>query len=111
MNFDVQNPPFPPPPRPSPARVTRKNKPYGGYDALFEAVASGEWIGVAQNDISGPDARRKQVMLHSLARNHKMRIRTTVQDGRIYIQRIDHLSIAEPLAERDGQPEADGHGD
>lgn len=69
--------------RAGPPRILRRS--YGGIVAAVIA-ASGEWVRIHADGISGANKGTKAAKLHSLAYRHGLRFQTTAADGFIYVR-------------------------
>jgi hypothetical protein len=46
----------------------------------------GRWVSVPLDEVAGETTKAKQSVIISAAKNHKLKIQTTVQQGRIYVR-------------------------
>jgi hypothetical protein len=46
----------------------------------------GRWVSVPLDEVGGQTTKAKQSVIISAAKNHKLKIQTTVQQGRIYVR-------------------------
>jgi hypothetical protein len=47
---------------------------------------NGEWVSVPLDEVAGQTNKAKQSVIISAAKNHKLKIQTTIQQGRIYVR-------------------------
>jgi hypothetical protein len=73
-----------PPKEPTRKRVTHRRS----YHELFNILRRNEgvWMAIDPRDVAGETPGQKQTMLYVAAKSRKMKIRTTAQDGLIYIR-------------------------
>jgi hypothetical protein len=47
---------------------------------------NGGWVSVPLNEVAGESNKAKQCVIISAAKNHGLKIQTTIQQGRIYVR-------------------------
>lgn len=66
-----------------------RNKKAGRYAQLFKELDAcpGEWLSIPLEEVAGEGPKDKQRVIYSAAFWRKVKVQTTVQDGKLFIRR------------------------
>jgi DNA-directed RNA polymerase alpha subunit len=54
---------------------------------------AGGWVSVPLTEVAGQTTKAKQSVIISASKNHKLRVQTTVQRGRIYVRYMGDVCL------------------
>lgn len=86
---------------PIPANDPRSNGHQSRYSGLMQAIrdAKGEWVCCADPSlIAGKSLHQKSVALYSASARRELRIKTTIQNGLLYVKLLDVPSASNAVA-------------